>query len=153
LGSEITIRQFADDDAPHVRELFIVVNWLLSPPDLRAAFEVYIEQALVEEIDRIPAYYGEKDGGFGWASEATRCSARLAWNAPRLTQWSCGACMSIHQPDDRGSLGECSNMRKMNAAVETSHGLGLVRLKYKLPLWPFTGTPDTSWYAQKPLLC
>jgi GNAT superfamily N-acetyltransferase len=64
LESEITIRQFADDDAPQVRELFIVVNRLLSPPDLRDAFEAYIERALVEEIDRIPAYFGEKDGGF-----------------------------------------------------------------------------------------
>ena len=64
MESEITIRQFADDDAPQVRELFIVVNRLLSPLDLRDAFEAYIEQALVEEIDRIPAYYGEKDGGF-----------------------------------------------------------------------------------------
>jgi len=64
LETEITIRQFADDDAPRVRELFITVNRLLSPPDLRDAFEAYIERALVEEINRIPAYYGEKDGGF-----------------------------------------------------------------------------------------
>jgi GNAT superfamily N-acetyltransferase len=34
------------------------------PPDLRDAFEAYIEHALTEEIDRIPAYYGERDGGF-----------------------------------------------------------------------------------------
>lgn len=64
MGTEITIRQFADDDAPHVREVFIVVNRLLSPPDLRDAFEAYIERALAEEIDRITAYYGQRDGGF-----------------------------------------------------------------------------------------
>jgi GNAT superfamily N-acetyltransferase len=64
LGTEITIRQFADDDALQVKELFIVVNRLLSPPDLRDAFEAYIERALAEEIDRITAYYGQRDGGF-----------------------------------------------------------------------------------------
>ena len=40
------------------------VNRLLSPPHLRDAFEVYIERALREEIDRIPAYYSDRDGGF-----------------------------------------------------------------------------------------
>jgi len=62
--SEVAIRPFADDDAPQVRELFIVINRLLSPPDLRDAFEAYIERALAEEIDRITAYYGQRHGGF-----------------------------------------------------------------------------------------
>jgi GNAT superfamily N-acetyltransferase len=53
-----------DDDAPQVRELFIVVNRLLSPPDLGDAFEVYIKRALAEEIDRITDYYGQREGGF-----------------------------------------------------------------------------------------
>jgi GNAT superfamily N-acetyltransferase len=44
--------------------LFNTVNRFLSPPDLGDAFEAYIERALVEEIDRIPAYYGEREGGF-----------------------------------------------------------------------------------------
>jgi putative acetyltransferase len=64
LSADITIRPFADDDAPQVRELFIVVNRLLSPPDLRDAFEGYIERALAEEINRITAYYEQRDGGF-----------------------------------------------------------------------------------------
>ena len=42
-----------------MRELVIEVNRLLSPPDLRDAFEAYIERALVDEIDRIKAYYTE----------------------------------------------------------------------------------------------
>jgi hypothetical protein len=62
LSAEITIRPFADDDAPPVRDLFIAVNRLLSPPDLRDAFEAYIERALAEEIDRISAYYGQRNG-------------------------------------------------------------------------------------------
>ena len=61
---EATIRPFVEQDASQVRELFITVNRLLSPPDLRDAYEAYIERALTEEIDRIPTYYGERDGGF-----------------------------------------------------------------------------------------
>jgi putative acetyltransferase len=64
VDSEVIIRPFTQQDAAQVRDLFITVNRLLSPPDLRDAFEEYIERALVEEIDRIPAYYGERDGGF-----------------------------------------------------------------------------------------
>jgi putative acetyltransferase len=64
LGACITIRPFAADDAPRVRRLFITVNRLLSPPDLRDAFEAYIKRALVEEIDRIAAYYAERKGSF-----------------------------------------------------------------------------------------
>src|ERR1700757_2935958 len=45
---------------------------LLSPPALRDAFEAYIEHARVEEIDRIPAYYGERDGGFWVAVRADK---------------------------------------------------------------------------------
>jgi GNAT superfamily N-acetyltransferase len=61
---EITIRPFEERDACKVRELFIAVNRLLSPTDLREAFEVYIEQALAEEIDRIATYYSGRNGGF-----------------------------------------------------------------------------------------
>ena len=67
MDTEIEIRPFADDDAPQVRELFIATNRLLSPPDLRDAFEAYIERALAAEIDRIADYYREHDGGF-WVS-------------------------------------------------------------------------------------
>jgi hypothetical protein len=42
LHAEITIRPFADGDASQVRELFIATNRLLSPPDLRDAFEAYM---------------------------------------------------------------------------------------------------------------
>ena len=64
MDTEVTIRPFGEQDAAQVRELFITVNRLLSPPHLRDAFEAYIERALAEEIDRITAYYGERDGGF-----------------------------------------------------------------------------------------
>jgi GNAT superfamily N-acetyltransferase len=64
VDARVTIRPFAEQDAAQVRELFITVNRFLSPPDLRDAFEVYIQRALAEEIDHISAYYGERDGGF-----------------------------------------------------------------------------------------
>jgi GNAT superfamily N-acetyltransferase len=64
VDAEVTIRSFTEHDAAHVRELFITVNRLLSPTELREAFEVYIQHALAEEIDRISAYYAERDGGF-----------------------------------------------------------------------------------------
>jgi putative acetyltransferase len=64
LSVEITIRPFQDEDAPHVRELFIIVNRLLSPPHMRDAFEAYIARSLTEEMDRIAAYYDERGGGF-----------------------------------------------------------------------------------------
>jgi GNAT superfamily N-acetyltransferase len=66
---QTAIRPFADDDASQVRELFIAVNRLLSPPDLRDAFATYIKRALADEIDRISAYYGERKGGF-WVAVA-----------------------------------------------------------------------------------
>jgi GNAT superfamily N-acetyltransferase len=62
--TKIIIRPFVQQDAAQVQALFITVNRLLSPPDLRDAFEAYIERALVEEMDRIPDYYSERDGGF-----------------------------------------------------------------------------------------
>jgi hypothetical protein len=51
VDEEVTIRPFAERDAAQVRALFITVNRLLSPLDLRDAFEAYIERALMEEID------------------------------------------------------------------------------------------------------
>ena len=62
--AKITIRPFAEPDALQVRDLFIKINRALSPPALRDAFEDYIARALTDEIDRIRAYYDERDGGF-----------------------------------------------------------------------------------------
>jgi hypothetical protein len=43
VDAEVTIRPFAEHDTAQVRELFITLNRLLSPPHLRDAFEAYIE--------------------------------------------------------------------------------------------------------------
>ena len=64
MNAEVTIRPFREDDASHVRELFIIVNRLLSPPHMRDAFEAYIARSLSEEMNRVAAYYGERGGGF-----------------------------------------------------------------------------------------
>lgn len=55
-----------------MRELFIIVNRLLSPPPMRDAFEAYIARSLTEEMDRITAYYGERGGGFWVARRAEK---------------------------------------------------------------------------------
>jgi putative acetyltransferase len=60
----ITIFPFSPDHASQVRELFIMVNRLLSPPHLPDAFGACVMRSLTEEMDRIVAYYGERDGGF-----------------------------------------------------------------------------------------
>lgn len=64
MSEETIIRPFEDADATAVRQLFVAVNRLLSPPHMRESFEAYIARSLAEEIDRIGAYYGERGGGF-----------------------------------------------------------------------------------------
>ena len=64
MKTGITIRPFAEEDSPRVRELFITINRLLSPPHMVDAFESYIARSLSQEIDRIAAYYRERDGSF-----------------------------------------------------------------------------------------
>jgi GNAT superfamily N-acetyltransferase len=64
MVSAISIRGFLPGDAPAVRELFIRVNRLLAPPEMKDSFERYIERSLIEEIDRVSEYYAERNGGF-----------------------------------------------------------------------------------------
>ena len=64
MNPNIVIRPFMEQDAAAVRELFVSVNRLLAPAAMQETFEVYITRSLTEEIDRIAAYYGERDGGF-----------------------------------------------------------------------------------------
>ncbi len=64
MATAIIIRAFEEPDAAGVRELFIVVNRLLSPPHMREAFESYIMRSLMDEMNRVTDYYREHDGGF-----------------------------------------------------------------------------------------
>ena len=116
LDTEIEIRPFADDDAPQARELFIATNQLLSPPDLRDAFEAYIERALGEEIDRITDYYREHDGGFWVSIRSNRLVGtfgleRAAPDAMELRR----ECTSMRWRDKTESVAACSSTPKMNA--------------------------------------
>ena len=70
MKSAINIRPFEADDAGQVRDLFVRVNRLLAPPQMKQAFEDYIATSLEEEIDQISSYYGAKQGGFWVAVEA-----------------------------------------------------------------------------------
>ena len=63
MHAEVAIRPFREEDASHVRELFIIVNRLLSPPRMRDALEAYFARSLTEEMDHVAAYYGERGGG------------------------------------------------------------------------------------------
>lgn len=62
------IRKYESSDGPAVRALFVEVNRAMAPVAMREAFEAYIAQSLREEIDRIEAYYAERNGSF-WAVE------------------------------------------------------------------------------------
>lgn len=62
--TDVVIRPFAPQYAGEVRALFVAINRLLSPPHMRDVFEAYIARSLIEEIDRIDAYYRQRDGGF-----------------------------------------------------------------------------------------
>ena len=72
MQSAIDIRPFTIDDAAQVRDLFIRVNRLLAPPEMKQAFEDYIATSLKEEIDQIGRYYGKKQGGFWVAVEGAK---------------------------------------------------------------------------------
>lgn len=64
MNESISVRAFRPEDAAAVRSLFIRVNRLLAPPEMKAAFEDYIQRSLVQEVDRISDYYSGKNGGF-----------------------------------------------------------------------------------------
>ena len=65
------IRRYADSDLDAVRALFIRVNRELAPTHLASSFESYIARSLAEEIERVPAYYGERHGSFWVATDGS----------------------------------------------------------------------------------
>src|SRR5689334_9723549 len=123
LTAEVTIRPFAEGDAPEVRELFIVTNRLLSPAQLREAFEAYIERALAEEIDRIADYYREQNGGFWVAIHGDKLVGtfgleRAAPDAMELRR------MYVHVTSRRTGIGR----RMLEYAEEECRRRGVARL-------------------------
>ena len=126
MEAQVTIRPFAEQHAAQVRELFITVNRLLSPPELRDAFEGYIDRALAEEIDRISAYYGERDGCFWVAVKGDKVVGtfgleRASDDAMELRR------MYVDPSARRRGIARrmLQFARKTNAAAETSHGFSL----------------------------
>lgn len=71
MTARLAIRAFEERDAEAVRALFIKINRLLAPPDMKQAFERYIDDSITKEIGRPKDYYGEKGGGF-WVAEIDR---------------------------------------------------------------------------------
>jgi len=70
LNAAMIIRPFEEEDATAVRELFVTINRLLSPLQMRDAFEAYISRSLAEEMDRINEYYNDRKGGFWVAARS-----------------------------------------------------------------------------------
>jgi len=66
------IRPYQESDLDAVRSLFVRINRELAPSHLAASFDDYIARSLVEEIERIPAYYCERQGSFWVATDAAR---------------------------------------------------------------------------------
>jgi hypothetical protein len=72
LTDACQIVPFEEQYATPVRDLFILVNRQLAPPEMRDVFEEYIARSLTEEMGRIAAYYREHDGGFWVALKDAR---------------------------------------------------------------------------------
>lgn len=68
---QLVIRPFAPQDLPGVRALFIRVNRVLAPPEMREAFERYIELSLREEIDVLAQAYDPAQGNGFWVASRT----------------------------------------------------------------------------------
>jgi putative acetyltransferase len=68
----IAIRRYREADHAAVRALFAAVNAELAPPELRAAFQAYVQVSLRDEIDRLAEYYAERNGSFWVAHEGER---------------------------------------------------------------------------------
>jgi GNAT superfamily N-acetyltransferase len=66
-----TLRPYRDSDVDAVRALFVSINRELAPTHLTGSFEDYIARSLAEEIERIPAYYGERHGSFWVATDGS----------------------------------------------------------------------------------
>lgn len=128
VPATIAIRPFEETDASDVRELFITVNRLLSPPHAREAFELYIARSLAEEIDRIAAYYAERHGGFWVAVRNGKVIGTVG-----LESGATGAMelrrMYVSQAERRGGIGslmlrfaedECRRRTKQKIELSTS---------------------------------
>jgi GNAT superfamily N-acetyltransferase len=72
MTGALSIRRFVETDAPAVRDLFVRVNRLLAPPDLKDSFEAYIVSSIAQEIGRIADYYAEHGGSFWVALDDDR---------------------------------------------------------------------------------
>jgi hypothetical protein len=133
MSAGITVRPFTEEHKSQVRELFISVTRLLCPPNLRDAFEAYIMWSPAEEIDRIPAYYSEKGGGF-WVALEGDCLVgmfrleQVTNDAMELRRMYVDAAL-----DGAGLLVRCFSLPKMSAAGAKFSSLSLAHQNCKAP--------------------
>jgi hypothetical protein len=107
IDSRIDIRAFAPGDADAVRALFVRVNRLLSPEEMREAFETYIARSLTEEIDRVADYYSERNGGFWVAVDGGRLIGMFGLEPSADGAMECVGCTSIPTSGAEGLRDEC----------------------------------------------
>ena len=70
LLGRVNIRRFRPSDQGGVIRLFCQFMAELAPPELSEAFQAYLEQAIADELGRIPKYYFQReDQGFWVADE------------------------------------------------------------------------------------
>jgi iron complex transport system substrate-binding protein len=85
VSTEISIHPFVEADAPQVRALFIAVNCLLAPPDLRDALKAYISRPLAGAIIRtVGARVGASERAFHLVSTLETCLADARSRAEQL---------------------------------------------------------------------
>ena len=118
---ELEIRAFAPGDAAGVRDLFIRVNRLLAPPEMKGVFEAYIAGALKDEIDKIADYYRERDGGFWVAADGGKIVGTFGVEASGDAQWSCVACTSIRTCAVEALRDGCCISPRRSAAGAVGH--------------------------------
>jgi GNAT superfamily N-acetyltransferase len=76
---DVVLRRYEPSDHEAVRKLFVATNRAMAPSGMRDQFERYIQHALREEIDRIPDYYGARDGQFWIALSDGELAGTFAW--------------------------------------------------------------------------
>ena len=130
-SAALEIRPFRDADGTRVRELFIEVNRLLSPAELRDAFDAYIERALADEIDRIEVYYPEHGGAFWVVTLRGGLVGMFGLERASDDAMELPACMWTRRRADSVSAAKCCFMRRLNAAAAGSKDLSSAPPKSK----------------------
>ncbi|MBS0533936.1 MAG: GNAT family N-acetyltransferase [Proteobacteria bacterium] len=125
MADAVVIRPFVETDAPAAHALFVRVNRLLAPPQMKDAFEAYIERSIAEEIGRIADYYAARQGSFWVAEDSGRLAGMFGLEAT-----SDGEAMELRRMYVEPDLRRRGIARAMLAFAENEcRRLGMKRLE------------------------